>query len=98
MNADEFRDYALGFIFYKYLSEKVHIYGNNILDEDAIEYLSLDESTSEGQEMNCTTYNLARMNMILHGVHYRNFGLKNFVATLPPVATLRHQREWEMCI
>jgi type I restriction enzyme M protein len=29
-----------------------------------------------GQEMNHTTYNLARMNMILHGVHYRNFDLK----------------------
>jgi type I restriction enzyme M protein len=29
-----------------------------------------------GQEMNRTTYNLARMNMILHGVHYRNFDLK----------------------
>ena len=26
MNADEFRDYILGFIFYKYLSEKMHIY------------------------------------------------------------------------
>ena len=29
-----------------------------------------------GQEMNRTTYNLARMNMILHGVHYRKFDLK----------------------
>lgn len=29
-----------------------------------------------GQELNRTTYNLARMNMILHGVHYRNFDLK----------------------
>lgn len=29
-----------------------------------------------GQEMNRTTFNLARMNMILHGVHYRNFNLK----------------------
>lgn len=26
MNADEFRDYALGFIFYKYLSEKIALY------------------------------------------------------------------------
>ena len=30
-----------------------------------------------GQEMNPTTYNLARMNMILHGVHYQRFNLKN---------------------
>jgi len=29
-----------------------------------------------GQEMNRTTYNLARMNMILHGVHYRSFDIK----------------------
>jgi type I restriction enzyme M protein len=51
MNADEFRDYALGFIFFKYLSEKMHIYANNILSGDGIEYLSLDESTAEGQEV-----------------------------------------------
>lgn len=51
MNADEFRDYALGFIFYKYLSEKMHIYADNILSEDGIEYLSLDQNTSEGQEI-----------------------------------------------
>ncbi len=29
-----------------------------------------------GQELNRTTYNLARMNMILHGVHYREFDIK----------------------
>ena len=29
-----------------------------------------------GQEMNRTTYNLARMNMILHGVNYSNFDIK----------------------
>lgn len=29
-----------------------------------------------GQELNRTTYNLARMNMILHGVHYRHFDIK----------------------
>lgn len=28
-----------------------------------------------GQEMTRTTYNLARMNMILHGVHYREFNI-----------------------
>jgi len=30
-----------------------------------------------GQEMNPTTYNLARMNMILHDVHYKRFDLRN---------------------
>lgn len=29
-----------------------------------------------GQELNRTTYNLARMNMILHGVHYQKFNIK----------------------
>jgi len=29
-----------------------------------------------GQELNRTTYNLARMNMILHGVHYSRFDIK----------------------
>lgn len=29
-----------------------------------------------GQELNTTTYNLARMNMILHGVKYTNFDIK----------------------
>jgi type I restriction enzyme M protein len=29
-----------------------------------------------GQEMNRTTYNLCRMNMILHGVHYKQFDIK----------------------
>lgn len=29
-----------------------------------------------GQELNQTTYNLARMNMILHGVHFDNFSIR----------------------
>jgi len=29
-----------------------------------------------GQELNRTTYNLARMNMIMHDVHYRDFNIK----------------------
>ncbi|MCH8941217.1 MAG: type I restriction-modification system subunit M N-terminal domain-containing protein, partial [Bacteroidetes bacterium] len=31
MDADEFRDYILGFIFYKYLSEKMHLYAYKLL-------------------------------------------------------------------
>jgi type I restriction enzyme M protein len=30
-----------------------------------------------GQEMNPTTYNLCRMNMIMHDVHYKRFDIKN---------------------
>ena len=38
MDADEFRDYILGFIFYKYLSEKMYRYSNELLKEDKIIY------------------------------------------------------------
>jgi type I restriction enzyme M protein len=51
MNADEFRDYILGFIFYKYLSERIHLYANEILTEDGIKYQDIDESTPEGQKI-----------------------------------------------
>jgi type I restriction enzyme M protein len=37
MNADEFRDYILGFIFYKYLSEKQHLYANKLLKGEKTE-------------------------------------------------------------
>jgi type I restriction enzyme M protein len=50
MNADEFRDYCLGFIFYKYLSEKQHLYANEILAEDEIDFLEIDEASDEGKE------------------------------------------------
>lgn len=50
MNADEFRDYILGFIFYKYLSEKMDIYANTILKSDGIKYKDIHEDTAEGAE------------------------------------------------
>ena len=50
MSADEFRDYILGFIFYKYLSEKMHFYANRILSGDGIQYRDIDES-AEVQQM-----------------------------------------------
>lgn len=49
MDADEFRDYILGFIFYKYLAEKMEIYANSILEQDKIEFREIDENTEEGQ-------------------------------------------------
>jgi len=51
MDADEFRDYILGFIFYKYLSEKIHLYANGVLKQDGITYDQVDEKTTEGQEI-----------------------------------------------
>lgn len=50
MNADEFRDYILGFIFYKYLAEKMEIYANSILKQDNIQFRDIKEDTAEGQE------------------------------------------------
>ncbi len=50
MDADEFRDYILGFIFYKYLSEKMETYADDILAEDDIDYISIDENSEQGKE------------------------------------------------
>jgi type I restriction enzyme M protein len=41
MNADEFRDYILGFIFYKYLSEKMELFANNILQTTPVQFRDL---------------------------------------------------------
>ncbi|WP_299768207.1 type I restriction-modification system subunit M [uncultured Dokdonia sp.] len=38
MDADDFRDYILGFIFYKYLSRKMKGYANIILQPDGLRY------------------------------------------------------------
>lgn len=50
MDADEFRDYILGFIFFKYLSERMHLYANKLLQEDNILYKDIKENTSDGKE------------------------------------------------
>lgn len=49
MNADEFRDYILGFIFFKYLSEKQLLFANQILTQDKINYEQIKENTSKGK-------------------------------------------------
>lgn len=50
MNADEFRDYILGFIFYKYLSEKMEIFANEILKEDKIRFREISSKLPESKE------------------------------------------------
>lgn len=49
VDADAYRDYILGFIFYKYLSEKLYLKANELLaDEDVKDfYLVTDEDTLE---------------------------------------------------
>ncbi|MBT8589627.1 type I restriction-modification system subunit M [Polynucleobacter paneuropaeus] len=49
MGADEFRDYILGFIFYKYLSEKIERFADAQLEQENLKFASLDESTSKGK-------------------------------------------------
>lgn len=41
MGADEFRDYILGFIFFKYLSEKVQLWADKQLKSDGITFIDL---------------------------------------------------------
>lgn len=48
MGADDFRDYILGFIFYKYLSEKMHSYADEILKPDRLKYSEIDEGSKKG--------------------------------------------------
>jgi type I restriction enzyme M protein len=51
MNADEFRDYILGFIFYKYLSERLQLYANGVLQQDNIIFSEINETTADGKAM-----------------------------------------------
>jgi type I restriction enzyme M protein len=51
MDADQFRDYILGFIFYKYLSEKMHIYADKILKNDGLKYTDVKEDTDDGEKI-----------------------------------------------
>lgn len=49
MDADDFRDYILGFIFYKYLSTKMELYANKALAPDGITFLEVEGHTNESE-------------------------------------------------
>ncbi len=51
MNADEFRDYILGFIFYKYLSEKMELFANGILKQDKIKFREINPKVAKAKEL-----------------------------------------------
>ena len=51
MDADHFRDYILGFIFYKYLSEKMIIHANKILVHDGIKFEEIDDKKAESKKI-----------------------------------------------
>lgn len=44
INANQFQDYVLGFIFYKYLSEKMEKFADSILAQDNLRYIDLSEN------------------------------------------------------
>ncbi|MDP8231240.1 MAG: type I restriction-modification system subunit M N-terminal domain-containing protein, partial [Candidatus Zophobacter franzmannii] len=49
ISADDYRDYILGFIFYKYLSEKQYLYANELLvGEDVTDYKKVTDSETLG--------------------------------------------------
>ncbi len=50
MNADEFRDYILGFIFYKYLSEKMELFANEILQQDKLTFREINPKMADYAE------------------------------------------------
>ena len=47
MDADDFRDYILGFIFYKYLSTKMDLYANQILQPDGLTFKEIEDHADE---------------------------------------------------
>ena len=51
MNADEYKNYILGFIFYKYLSEKLARYvDETLLSSEDFKFAEIKENTKEGQK------------------------------------------------
>ncbi len=51
MNADEYKNYILGFIFLKYLSERQEIYADELLKRDNIKYTDLIDESNENKEI-----------------------------------------------
>lgn len=52
MNADEYKNYILGFIFYKYLSEKLAAYvDEELLKGEKYNFDEIDEETEEGKKI-----------------------------------------------
>jgi type I restriction enzyme M protein len=44
ISADDYRDYILGFIFYKYLSERQYLYANGLLENEEVkDYMTLKD-------------------------------------------------------
>ena len=60
MNADEYKVYILGFIFYKYLSEKLELYVNEkLLARESYTYTDINPTNKDGKEQLSTIKDLA---------------------------------------
>lgn len=57
MDADDFRDYILGFIFYKYLSRKMKGYANIILKPDGLSFMEIEGHEHEAEFMEAVKEN-----------------------------------------
>ena len=52
INADEYKNYILGFIFYKYLSERLELYVNlKLLTQEKYSFTEVNEKTQEGKKI-----------------------------------------------
>jgi len=51
MGADEYRNYILGLIFYKFLSEKMAHTAQDFLRDDGIDFATIDGNTPDGQDI-----------------------------------------------
>ncbi len=51
ISANQFQDYILGFIFYKYLSEKMEVEADKILKPDKIKFADIKENTANGKKL-----------------------------------------------
>lgn len=51
MGADEFRDYILGFIFYKYLSEKLEQSADAIINGESVPYAEITDETPRAEDL-----------------------------------------------
>ncbi len=53
MSADDFRDYILGLIFYKYLSDKLNRYCDELLIEDGVKFVESDKELINDLRLEC---------------------------------------------
>ena len=77
----DFKQYVPGTLFYRFISENFATY--IAADGPYIQYADMDDFDAHiiedgffGQEINHTTYNLARMNMSLHNINYDKFNIQ----------------------